>query len=159
MRKRTYFLARWRNEWPEPGELERSFSTVTGREKLFASGLDGGSLVGEGLYGTENLEPYTGRVDVYLYFAANPECGLSLQYTKWDGRQRRNETYNSKGDLGRLNEFVRSFSGTPLSIGLFVQFDLGSKAIREFIETDGELPTCIEWIANKDLPPGTFPDP
>ena len=32
-------------------------------------------------------------------------------------------------------------------------------ALKEFIETDGALPKSIEWIANKDLPPGTFPDP
>lgn len=33
------------------------------------------------------------------------------------------------------------------------------EAVKEFIETDGQLPKCIEWVANKDLPPGTFPDP
>jgi hypothetical protein len=29
---------------------------------------------------------------------------------------------------------------------------------QEFTETDGELPTSIEWIANRNLPRGTFPD-
>jgi hypothetical protein len=32
-------------------------------------------------------------------------------------------------------------------------------AVKEFIETDGQLPKSIEWIANKELPVGTFPDP
>jgi len=32
------------------------------------------------------------------------------------------------------------------------------EAVKEFIETDGQLPKCIEWVADKDLPPGTFPD-
>jgi hypothetical protein len=31
--------------------------------------------------------------------------------------------------------------------------------VKEFIETDGQLPKCIEWVADNDLPPGTFPDP
>jgi len=31
--------------------------------------------------------------------------------------------------------------------------------VKEFIETGGQLPKCIEWVANKDLPPNTFPDP
>ncbi len=30
--------------------------------------------------------------------------------------------------------------------------------VREFMETDGALPKCIAWIANRDLPPNTFPD-
>jgi hypothetical protein len=33
------------------------------------------------------------------------------------------------------------------------------KAVKEFIETGGALPTSIEWIANSDLPENTFPDP
>jgi hypothetical protein len=32
-------------------------------------------------------------------------------------------------------------------------------AVKEFIETDGGLPSSIEWIANNDLPPNTFPLP
>lgn len=71
----------------------------------------------------------------------------------------RKQTYNSKGDLRRLGEFVRSLHGTPLSVGLFVPFPVAWKAVKEFIETDGELPTSIEWIASRDLPPETFPDP
>jgi hypothetical protein len=49
--------------------------------------------------------------------------------------------------------------GDPLSVGLFVPFPVAWKAVKEFIETDGELPTSIEWIASSDLPPETFPDP
>ena len=33
------------------------------------------------------------------------------------------------------------------------------KAVKEFIETDGELPKSIEWIASSDLPPEAYPDP
>ena len=32
-------------------------------------------------------------------------------------------------------------------------------AVKEFIETEGQLPARIEWVRNSDLPPGTSPDP
>jgi hypothetical protein len=32
------------------------------------------------------------------------------------------------------------------------------KTVKEFIETEGDLPTSIDWISNHDLPLGTFPD-
>jgi hypothetical protein len=89
----------------------------------------------------------------------NSDLGVYLSYRKWDGRVRQQRSYVAKGDLSRLGEFVRSLHGTPLSVGLFVPFPVAWKAVKEFIETDGELPTSIEWIASSDLPPETFPDP
>jgi hypothetical protein len=67
--------------------------------------------------------------------------------------------FSSKGDLSRIRELVRSFHNTPLPVGLFIPFESAWKAVKEFIETDGALPKSIEWIANSDLPPNTFPDP
>ncbi len=157
MKKESYFLSKLRDGWPAPTEIGNYFLTPAGRQQFFATRNDGGSLTAEGLYGTDHLEPLTGRVDVYLYFAANPEHGLYLQYTKTTGK--RNDTYNSKGDLRRLKEFVRTFSGTPLCVALFVPFEQGTKAINEFIESNGELPKSIAWVANQDLPPETFPLP
>jgi hypothetical protein len=61
--------------------------------------------------------------------------------------------------LTRLREWVRSLHDTPLPVGLFIPFEQAWKAVKEFIETDGQLPKSIEWIANRDLPPNTFPDP
>ncbi len=49
--------------------------------------------------------------------------------------------------------------GTPLPVGLFIPYATAWKAVKEFIETDGKLPKNIEWIANRDLPENTFPDP
>src|SRR5215470_17242188 len=62
-------------------------------------------------------------------------------------------------DLSRLREWIRSTHDTPLPIGLFIPYATAWNAVKEFIETDGELPTSIEWIPNRELPPGTFPDP
>lgn len=69
------------------------------------------------------------------------------------------ETYSSKGDPRRLREWVRTLHNTPLPVGLFIPFKAAWVAVKEFIETEGALPKSIEWVANKDLPPGTFPDP
>ena len=61
--------------------------------------------------------------------------------------------------MSRLKEWVRNLHNDPLPIGLFIPFKNAWLAVKEFIETDGALPKSIEWVANKDLPAGTFPDP
>jgi hypothetical protein len=60
--------------------------------------------------------------------------------------------------MTRLKEWVRNLHNDPLPVGLFISFPKAYDAVKECIETDGQLPKCIEWVANKDLPPGTFPD-
>jgi hypothetical protein len=159
MRKEASFDDHWGEGWPELKDVEYCLADSKGREQFFAKGRDGGCLIAEGLYGTENLPPQNGLVKVTLYLYMNPSYGIRLQYSKWDGRTRTMDTSHSRGNLRRLNEFVRSFHGTPLSLGLFIPFDQGWKATKEFIETEGELPKSIEWIAGKDLPPNTFPNP
>ena len=47
----------------------------------------------------------------------------------------------------------------PMPVGLFIPYDKAWLAGKDFIATDGALPTSIEWIANKNLPPETFPPP
>ena len=121
------------------------------------SGNDGAVLTAEGVHGTEHLEANKGRTDVRLEMWGNPDLGVLLIYSKWGGGYK--DTFSSKGDLSRLRELVRSKHATPLPVGLFIPFREAWKAVKEFIETDGELPKSIEWVANKDLPPNTFPDP
>lgn len=159
MRKITYFEPFPREGWPDPKELEPYFVVSPGREWTYPGDADNWVLSAEGLYGTEHLQPKTGRVDVHLYMVGHPEHGVTFAYHKWDGRQQRKSSYASKGDLSRRLEFVRSLHRDLMSIGLFVPFPDAWRALKEFIETDGELSRSIEWIASKDLPPNTFPDP
>ena len=159
MRKEAFFDSHWGDGWPDLHNIESCLTDPKRRAHFFAKGRDGGSFFAEGLYGTENLTPQTGLVKASLYMHMSPDHGVKLQYSKWDGRIGKMNTHLSKGDLSRLNEFVRSFHGTPLSVGLFVSFEAGWKAVKEFIETEGELPKSIEWVADSDLPPGTFPYP
>jgi hypothetical protein len=114
-------------------------------------------LNAEGVDGTELLPANAGRIDVDLDMWGHPELGVLLIYSKWGGGHR--DTFTSKRDLTRLHDLVRSTHDTPLPVGLFIPYAEAWKAVKEFIETDGKLPQSIEWIANRDLPPNTFPDP
>jgi hypothetical protein len=136
--------------------LEPFFLAPQGREWSYHGGNDSWGLDVDGLYGTDNL-PEIERVRVHLYMIGNPDHGVMLAYSKWDGRIRRKDGYDSKGDLSRLKEYVRSLHGTPLPVGLFIPFPTAWRAVKEFMETDGDLPKSIEWIANDDLPRDTFP--
>lgn len=161
MRKSAAFHTYWGQGWPEPEWLKPYFlDRPPSSVWAFGEGGDSGaSFSAEGLYGTEPLTPKTGRVDVTLYVQGNPEHGVCLQYNKWDGRIGRKFGYNSKGDLNRLREYVRPRHATVIPVGLFIPYPTAWRALKEFIERDAELPQSIEWIADKDLPPNTFPDP
>jgi hypothetical protein len=157
MRKWAKFDRHWGPGWPDPKALERYFLAPPGKEWFYSEGNDGARLVIEGLHETEHLPAHKGRVDADLMMWGNPKLGVLLIYSKWGGGRR--ETFSSKGDMSRLGELIRSLHDTPLPVGLFIPFSKAWLAVKEFMETEGELPQSIEWVANRDLPPNTFPDP
>jgi hypothetical protein len=157
MRKSSYFDSREMEGWPEVKTLRPYFFAPPGQEWFHTGGNDGASINAEGIDGTDDLLANRGRIDLQLLMWGIPKLGILLIYTKWGGGHR--DTYSSKGDLRRISEKVRNLHNTPLPLGLFIPFKTAWLAVKEFIETDGQLPKSIEWIANKDLPPGTFPDP
>jgi hypothetical protein len=156
MRKNSSFQDFYDPDWPSPDQLKKYFS-AGGR--LWAShGNDNWGLSAAGLYGTEAL-PQPDSVNVDLRMTGSPDHGVTLDFARWDGRIRRWDRYFSKNDLSRLGRFMYSMHGDPYSLGLFIPFEAAFKAVKEFIESDGELPTSIEWVSGKDLPPETFPVP
>lgn len=155
MKIESYFDSHWGKGWPDLKIMEACFLDPVRRGQMFARGRDGGSFFVE----TGGPDSAAREVKAALYLHMNADHGVKLAYSRWDGRVQRKDDYDSKGDLTRLGEFVRSFHDTPLSVGLFIPYEKAWLAVKEFIETDGKLPTSIEWIANKDLPPGTFPTP
>lgn len=157
MRKSTYFASRPSDGWPNPKDLERYFLAPAGQRWFFETENDSAGFDAEGVDGTEHLDANRGRIDVSLTLWGHPTLGVMLMYEKWGGGVR--ETYSSKGDLSRLRELVRGMHGTPLPVGLFIPYESAWKATKEFLETNGALPKSIAWIANRDLPPNTFPDP
>jgi Immunity protein Imm1 len=155
--KSTYFASVRSEGWPKPSDLERYFLAPPGKRWFFETRNDSAALRAYGADGTEHLPANKGRIDIDLDMWGHPDLGVLLIYSRWGGGLK--ITYSSKGDLSRLREWVRSTHDTPLPVGLFISYENAWKAVKEFIESDGELPKSIEWIANRDLPPNTFPDP
>jgi hypothetical protein len=156
MQKSTYFDMIDRKGWPSPEVLEPFFLAPKGKEWSYAGGNDSWGLDADGMYGTEDRDRID-RVRVGIGMIGHPTHGVYLYYDKWDGRIRHKYSYHSKGDLDLIGDFVSSLHGDFLSVGLFVPFRTAWLAVRQFIETDGELPTSVEWIASQDLPPEAFP--
>jgi hypothetical protein len=157
MRRTSYFACNYTKGWPHPRDLEPYFLGPPGRRWFFDTGNDGAAFTVEGVDGTEHLEKNKGRIDIDLEMWGHPQLGVLLIYSKWGGGIK--ETYSSKGDLNRLREWVRTLHNDPMPVGLFVPYTEAWKAVKEFIEKNGDLPDAIEWIANKDLPLDSFPDP
>jgi hypothetical protein len=159
VKKEAAFGDHWGNGWPDINAVEQGLSDPEKLAKLFAKGRDGGCFSIEWIYDKEGSIPRFGLVGAILYMHLHPDHGIKLQYSVWDRRTEKRETYHSKGDLARLKQFVWSFHRTPLSIGLFVPFEIGRKAVKEFLQTDGELPQSVDWISDDDLPSEVFPLP
>jgi hypothetical protein len=154
MIKRTYFDTYDGEGWPDVEWLESYFLTEAGRQKFFADGNDSWGLKAYGLGGSESQSPLNGRVDVDLTILGHPELGILLCYDQSTASGRR--TYFSKGNMARLNESVETFHGDRVPAGLFLPFQLAWSAIKQFIETEGDLPRCIAWLSADDLPADAF---
>ncbi|HEY4142340.1 MAG TPA: hypothetical protein VGM57_13055 [Pseudolabrys sp.] len=157
MRKRSDFNSEHSFDWPEPEKLRPYFLSSPDTRWFFKTGNDSAFLAMEGLSGTDHLLSGAGRIDVRLEMYGHPELGILLYYLKTGSADK--GAFSSKGDLSRLREWVRTLHNDPMPVGLFISYEKAWLAVKEFIETDGALPKSIEWIANKDLPPGTFPVP
>lgn len=157
MKKTSHFDLFLGKGWPPASSLEPYFLAPKGKEWTFDTGNDNWGLGIEGVEGTAHLEPYKTRIDINLLMWGYPGLGVLLYYTKTGGGYR--EHFTSKGDMTRLKEWVRTLQGDLRPIGLFVPFPTAWKAVKEFMETDGQLPKSIEWVPNNDLPANTFPDP
>ena len=158
MKKDAYFHRFYGPGWPSLAYLKPFFFSPPAPHGWFHnSGNDSATLDLLGVDGTDDLPAGAGRIDIRLSLWGNPDLGVLLIYEKIGGRDR--QAFCSKGDLGRIREWVRSTHDTPLPVGLFVPFPKAWLAVKEFIETEGRLPESIEWIKGSDLPNGTFPDP
>jgi hypothetical protein len=156
MKKTTDFGDLDDKGWPDPTELKPHFFSLHGPYWFDGRG-DTAAFWGKGADGTEHLPLGKGRIDIKLLMWRNADLGVLLVYSKWGGGYK--DMFSSKGDLSRLHEWIDSSDGDSLPVGLFVPIEAAWRAVKEFIETDGELPKSIAWIANRDLPPNTFPDP
>ncbi len=157
LKKETYFDRLRGRGWPQLSQLEPFFLSPPEKCWSYLGGNDNWGLSAKGVHDTEHLPFGRGRIDIELEMWGNPQLGVLIIYSKMGGGYK--DVFTSKGDLNRLGELVRGLQDTPLPVGLFIPFDEAWKAVKEFIETNGELPKGIAWVANRDLPPNTFPDP
>ena len=159
MRKRVYFDNYLGSFWPAANELAPYFlARPEGSGWFHETGNDSAGLSLEGLDGTDQLPPGRGRKDISLSMWGNPELGVLLQYVRYGGGVPRQDWF-SRGDLRKIQQWVRSLHNDPLPVGLFIPFDRAWLAVKEFMETEGRLPTSIEWVNSADLSDNTFPDP
>jgi len=157
MRKTTHFASLPDEGWPKPKDMEPYFLGPPGRRWTLVERQDCWGLAAEGVDGTEHLPDAKGRIDIHLTMVGNPDRGVLLQYRKVGGGY--GDVYYSKGELKRLKEWVMTHDGDLMPIGLFIPFERAWAAVKEFMDKDGALPTCIAWIADRDVPEYAFPDP
>lgn len=160
MKKHAYFDTFWGDDWPSQEFLKPYFKTPPqGAIGWYPnSGNDSGGLSLEGLDGTDHLPNGRGRKDIKLAMWGNPQLGVLLQYSKVGGGVPRKDWF-SKGDMTKIRQWVRTLHSDPMPVGLFIPFDQAWLAVKEFMETEGQLPTSIEWVSSSDLPDNTFPEP
>jgi hypothetical protein len=142
--------------WPDFRKLEHYFLDPTGDGWPREGGNDNWGLGAEGLDGTDALSNKDDQVSVNLTMTGHPGLGVRISYARWDGRTKEKLDYESKGDWSRVKEIVYSLQGDPTSVGSLVPFADAYRVLKEFIETDGELPTCIEWTKGAPIPPEAF---
>jgi|SRR3954468_17046829 hypothetical protein len=157
MMKSIYLVDFDQRGWPVPSELEAYFLSQKGRRLAFDTDNDNWGLRVNGVDGTDHLEQGRGRIDITLNIIGSPRHGVLLCYQKWDRGLK--GSFYSKGDTSRLLRWTRTRHGDVMPIGLFIPFEEAWKAIKEFMEKDGALPTSIAWISSKDIPQEAFPDP
>lgn len=158
MRKHSYFASRFREGWPGVAEMEPYFLAPPGKRWFFETRNDSAGLTLEGVDGTGHFGPVDRRrIAIHLDMWGHPELGVQLTYRKRGGGH--DETFYSMGDPSRLDEHVPSLHDTLLPVGLFISYEDGWEAVKEFIATDGERPKSTTWIEEEALPAGTFPAP
>ena len=117
-------------------------------------GNDGAGLLAEGVDDSKQLEFGKGRIDIGLEMWGHPDLGVLLIWSKLGGGFKLMFSSQGRPDPASASGF-EALTIRRCRVGLFVPYETAWKAVKEFIETDGELPKSIEWIANRELPPGT----
>jgi len=142
---------------PEAVDLAIFFMRPSGPFWFTEAQTDNASLSFRGLNDTAHLPMEGGRIDSILNLWGEKNQGVMLFY--WYRATGRSRRHFSKGDMGRLGTFRRTAHGDLSPLAFYIPFDRALVAVKEFISTNGELPTSIEWVSSNDVPPNTFPEP
>ena len=82
---------------------------------------------------------------------------MLLFYNRWSATD--GKAYYSIGDPRKLRQWILTKHGDRMPVGLFIPFEHALKSVIEFMQTNGALPKCVEWVAAADLPEDIFPEP
>jgi len=154
MFKKAYFDRFMGPGWPNPTELRPYFFDPSFRDWTATTYNDCWGLNATNIDPKE-LAGWDEPTDLRLSIVGNPFHGVFFHYWRFGAGD--GEAFYARGDLRRLREWVQTKDGDLLPVGLFIPFEAAWEAVKEYIERDGALPGCIEWIAEDDLPPNAFP--
>jgi hypothetical protein len=124
--------------------------------KAFGKGNNHWCVTARGVDGTEGLS-FDKRIDIDLHIIGRPDLGVLLLYDRMSAAD--GYSYCSVGDPKMLRTLVKAKQGSRMPMGLFIPFERALSAVMEFIQTNGALPKCIEWIDSADLLEGSFAEP
>jgi len=113
----------------------------------------------EGLFEV-SIEKRQKKRKISLVFVAPPnQRGLYVRLSVVQTGELRSDYYCfwDKALLG--NNFEEVHNNYPLSNALVIPHALALQTVREFIASDGGIPTCLEWTKFDQLPAEAFPVP
>ena len=151
--------------WPALDSLSHLFLADYNLRWSYEGYNDSWELDIRGLQGTASLPPfgYLGnsgkatQIEAHLSMEGHPLLGVLMEYTRFGGGL--DECYYSRGKPTLSNPHFRTLHSDLRPAELYIPFSDAWPAVKEFMETDGELPKCIPWITSNDLPDNTFPVP
>ncbi len=154
MKRTSYFNSQRRDTWPTVPEIASYFEPRGGAAWSRPLGNDTASLTLEGVDGTQGLEQYRGRMDISLRLLAHAKYGVFLFYEKSRGAR-----YSSKGDMTKVKTYVRTAHDDLRTLAFFIPFEKAWLAVKDFIESNGDLPKSIDWVDMKEIKELAFPEP
>ena len=164
MKREIYFRDLRTNYWPALEAIKPYFLAPDAPQMWGESGNDDWAIGIYGFNGTEDGLRFA-RVGsgqkqqewAELEMWGDPNLGVMLWYQRVGGGP---TIYQySAGDMSRQNQWTRTLQSDLRPVSLYIPYDKAWLAVKEFMETDGQLPKCIQWISSMDVPSNSFPVP
>jgi len=145
--------------WPSPEMIKHYFCDFE-HLKWLKGGSEEAVFRAHGVRGTSRLPVGKGRINNSLVFTLPPHHqGLYVCRSEWGGTKAREDYYCLWDDTKLGNNFLDSHNDYPMSNALVIPHKVAFQVLKEYIESDGGAPKCIDWVEAEDLPPSALPVP
>jgi Immunity protein Imm1 len=133
--------------WPQIQSLSEYFKPLLGTTpwKFKTHGLDDVWF----WISQKDAEHFEVRTELRLIGV--PGYGVYISYWQ-SGVKTGGLNFYAKGDLARIKDCAANRRGDLFSLALLVPFSAAYSALAEFLETNGALPKCIEWVEPSEVP-------